>query len=345
MACEQDLIRQSESHNIKVGVWPSKTPGALDIHTVRVVVVSATNAGTPEFYTWLKSLFAADLLSRIVFDEIQNFYTADQYRPCFNTVVRVMALGVPILGLSATLPHTAIPVLLAHLGLAPETVLVIRSSTERPEIRLRTRRTTLNELVSSVSNAVTAANLVGGERGIVFCNNVGMCEEISTLTGFPIYVGNMERAAKNSIITKWAAGAHQWIIATTALSEGVDYSQVRMCIHAGPADHATMTRQMDGRIGRDGKPSISLTLWCSLPPLKNIEGNDILGINAQHEFLRLSEIQCLRLVFSIFFDGKGFTCAAIKGAVFCDFCASQLVSSFVTHSVHVLIYLPVAKGT
>lgn len=340
VACEQDIYNQGLNLGLKIAIWPPTSTNSIDLFSIRIVIVSAHNAGEEDFYDWTLALSKSKLLSRVVFDEFQNFYTASTYRPCFNNMIRIMGLDVAFLALSATAPSIAIPVFLAQLGLKPESVLVIRAVTERPEIELRTLKLeSLDAVINSVVTQVQTQRFSPGDVGLVFCKKKTLCDRISARTGYPIFTGDLARDKKDELLLKWTSGHCRFLISTVALSEGVNYGQVRIAIQVEVPSTATEFRQEAGRIGRDGLPALCLTIFCDYPKLDGFTGLDIEGVITQAEYMRLTE-QCRRLIHSLFFDGKALTCAAIKGAVLCDYCSKVKVRRGVRVRVISLTYSP-----
>jgi hypothetical protein len=96
IALTEDLARRLSETTIRGGKW-------LDIRDpfqAQLVIVSAHEAGTHDFFTWARS--HRPRLGRIFIDEAHHIYTSDTYRTCFRLFDMITRLGVPITFLSAT---------------------------------------------------------------------------------------------------------------------------------------------------------------------------------------------------------------------------------------------------
>jgi len=88
----------------------------------------------------------------------------------------------------------------------------------------------------------------------VFRSEIGH-QRIATFTG------NTPNSAREQIIDEWARNKLDGIIATSAFGVGIDKSDVRSIVHATVPESLDRFYQEVGRGGRDGKASLSVTIY------------------------------------------------------------------------------------
>ncbi len=109
-----------------------------------------------------------------------------------------------------------------------------------------------------------AAAVVGWEftqhRENAYLLQVRTREEANELSGL-LQCDSYTSESEKHILTTWVASANlPYIVATTALAEGLDYPHVRVVVNVNDPESLVTFAQESGRAGRDGLKAYSLVL-------------------------------------------------------------------------------------
>lgn len=307
---------------VRFAVFPSKEP--LDLDNVDVLLFQLESMIEEDALEMLRLLAAAGRLNRIVIDEAHLAITDSNYRGSLRRLCILSSLNAPIVMLSGTVSPESQDALVAELGLPPPSVRVVRAPcTSPPNVSFDVRHVKRDDLTDSVIHCIESEHVLKlNERGIVWFTNIRDGTEFSKRTGIPFAYGDPE-CDKKAILDGWEDG--QWIAATTCMSHGVDVSNVRYSIAHGSPYNLTQAKQMSGRTGRDGKPSVSLIFFATPNSYDPITPADHEGLLDMREAL-LRPRQCHRIAYTQKFDGVAYTCFSMPGAVLCSLCHKRLVS-------------------
>jgi superfamily II DNA helicase RecQ len=336
-ALTQDQITQASELGIEVATWPgyrSVNDDASDPlcmphlsinpDRTRLVCVSAHWAGHEDFIPWLQALLKAGRLNRVVVDEAHELLMGN-YRTCITNLHKIQQLEVPIVCLSATLTPAAVPSLIGFFGFDPSLVRIVRANTPRPEIAYHAVQVTEEELLSVIVQEIEKFPLEKHERGLVFCNSYRDCEALNSLTGIPVYNGQLDGHDKDQRADIWRSGGVQRLICTSSFGNGINNPHVRHVVHC--RDPKTMCRyvQETGRTGRDGEKARAVLFYTDIPNASNIEAPDAAGQLAMSQYLSQRN-QCRRVVISSWSDGreKVQSCSSIPAAEPCDWCSTTV---------------------
>jgi superfamily II DNA helicase RecQ len=326
VALTNDMSRRLASTQIEGGKWST----SLNPFTTQLVLVSAHQAGTTDFFLWAKNNTAR--IHRIFIDEAHHIITSDNYRECFKLFDMLTELGKPITFLTATLFDRSIPRLCERMRIDPALLLQIRACTSRPNVKIQvTRCIDSDTVLDKIKGLFQAIELSSTERGLVFCTTIANCKLVARTLGIDYYVAtlkpqeeeNMQERAR--LEAQWRDGitpAHRWMVATLCFGQGIDFPGVRWIIHMETRNLLTYAQEI-GRAGRDGNTAYAHLFYTRLPMLTDTPiRQDHEGYQEMIEYLESS--QCRRLTLGKL-DPVAFSCAALS-AELCDNCqAATLV--------------------
>src|SRR5271154_6060157 len=182
-------------------------------------------------------------------------------------VTTIRLISVPFVGLSATIPEPYID--LIRLMMSSVTTTVIRSHTDRPNLRYRTYRLkhdTAKELDNELRRQIKGAwaGTVEDEtedetRFIVFTHSAKAADDFGDLVNkrsenlgikAVVYHSRMNRDAKERAYRKWLDGKAKLLVGTGEIGAGMDYQYVRRTWHRGFAS-STSFKRWDGQGGME----------------------------------------------------------------------------------------------
>ncbi|KAG2336057.1 P-loop containing nucleoside triphosphate hydrolase protein, partial [Suillus weaverae] len=262
VALTEDMARRLASTGIRGGQYHR----VEDILTAQIVIVSAHQAGTDDFFRWAQSMKHS--LVRVFVDEAHHVFTSDDYRNCFKLFHLITALSKPITFLTATISPTSLPRLCSQMHIPPSLVRVIRAPLHRSNISYSVISVSTEQLKEKVVEIHHSIVLQERDRAIIYCTTIALIKELSELLQIPYYTSTLddkldERAnadEKKRRFQAWRDGdtpSQRWMIATLCFGEGIDFPGVRHVIHVEVNDMLRFLQET-GRLGRDGLPSHSV---------------------------------------------------------------------------------------
>jgi superfamily II DNA helicase RecQ len=328
IALTDDMARRLAATRIEGGKWsPSINP-----FTAQLVLVSAHQAATTDFFLWAKTNIQR--VHRIFIDEAHHVITSDNYRECFQLFDMITELGRPITFLTATLFERSIPRLCERMRINPSLLVEIRASTARPNVKISvTHCPNFKAMTHDIHTLVESIELGPNERGLIFCTTVTNCKIIASALGVDYYVARVkeqedentrERARLDAQWRDGIAPPHRWMVATLCFGQGIDFPGVRWVIHAEVRNLLTYTQEI-GRAGRDGNPAHARLFYTRLPMLTDDPSTqDHEGVREMIDFLEFP--QCRRLTIGRL-DPIPASCAALS-AQLCDHCEEATLVFF-----------------
>jgi len=289
------------------------------VNPATVVIVSADTAVDAGFLSYAMLLNIKGMLRRVVIDEAHLTFTSSDWRTKLARLKDLRVLSCPFVLLTATLP----PVLEEELGdsMCIRNATYIRASTVRPNIQYvvswckrGTERQTAIEICQRQQR-----RLVGGLKGVIYCNSKADCESIADELSLLYYhAGVVDRSER---LEAWLKRGGL-IVATSALGTGVDFPGIVFILHVGLPWSMIDYAQESGRGGRNGEVVSSIIVVEEgqvEQKMKQSGGNvDVLAMG-----LFVTSGGCRRGIMSKHLDGRAVCCNDIDSAG-CDRCGDGL---------------------
>jgi superfamily II DNA helicase RecQ len=329
VSVKQDTIGKCLRKGVHVRVWGGQ---ASDHSTSNSLVIAsldqAVGKGSIGFQNYLHKLNTVGQLNAIVIDECHLLITTASYREKMALVKDLREYSCQLIFLSATLP-------ICYMGLFKENLLlldpvVVRGLTVRKDLAYSIRLASTSDLVESGIIEMKRAMAVTGSfaadekaRGIVYCKTKAqVCMVADELDCLRYYSDAGTEEEKSEVLQSWIQGDSKLVVATTALTEGIDYSYVRIVCYIGPPESATEFIQGTGRAGRDGEGGTCFVVlpkgWRSSARGRN---GELLPEDAMAMERFLDGPRCRVLPLAMFQDGVAQYCD--QSGYLCDMCTSQ----------------------
>ena len=298
-----------------------------------ILLVSIEEAVSMEFQSFIQIANVNQAVRRWVVDEFHVLITQSDFRVTFPRLVTTIRLiNVPFVGLSATIPESYIDQV--RIMMSSITTTVIRSPTDRPNLRYRvyrlqqdTKEELDKELCRQINTAWTSCADQELTRFIVFTHTASAGDQFMHLVNqrsgghgikAVVYHSKMDRDSKEKAYRKWIDGEAKLLVGTGAIGAGMDYPHVRRVWHRGFASSNINFIQEMGRAGRDGDAAL-----CALVYSSAIEQDCRKFISPDYivEHKRyVEESGCLRAHLTMFIDGTRTDCLSLADAELCQPC-------------------------
>jgi superfamily II DNA or RNA helicase len=311
-----------------------------------ILLVSIEEAVSMEFQSFIQLANVNQIVRRWVVDEFHVLITQSEFRPVFPRLVTTIRLiPVPFVGLSATIPESYVD--LVRIMMSSITTTVVRSPTDRPNLRYRVYRLqkdTEEELDKELCRQIKGAwNVCTDEeetRFIVFTHTAAAADQFMQLVNEKseelgmkavAYHSRMDRDSKEKAYRKWKDGEAKLLVGTGAIGAGMDFAHVRRVWHRGFASSNINFIQEMGRAGRDGEPALCVLIYCSAveEDCKRFIGAEYI---AEHKSY-IEEQGCLRAYLTEFVDGARIDCLSSSEAEMCMPCTSVMSKASLAVSV------------
>ncbi|ESK91142.1 dna helicase, partial [Moniliophthora roreri MCA 2997] len=191
VALTNDLQRRLTEYEIAGGRWGDPN---LNIHHAQIILVSAHQAGTDEFYQWLSCPAVKSKLKRIFIDEAHKIITDITYRPCFKLFHYLTCTGVPITFLSGSLMPRSMPSILEIMKISdPRLVDEIRRYTGRPNLKYSVQQIEAAEYSDIVIGKVLewSSDMDSKDRGMIFTRTIDEAKTLQERLDIPIYIAEL----------------------------------------------------------------------------------------------------------------------------------------------------------
>ena len=277
-------------------------------------------------------LIGQQRLARLIWDECHLIYLSQSYRPIMKRVWHTLALPVPMVFASATLPVYIEAELTEMLALQPKPYII------RESLILKNMAYGVESLPSSLKPVNYAGYLIQwikafrahrlsstGRKTIIFCRTKAIVDQLyqalePQAARFHSSLSEEERLAQLGYFRV----ERLILLATSGIGAGYDFPDVDLVIHFRPGQYEiTSFIQESGRAGRS--PDISAWSYCLIPLSsgRDISSN---GPAEQIYFQQyLHEDICRRRVIARVFDSQAIEYCEPSWAR-CDLCASRFAT-------------------
>lgn len=258
----QDALQQARQLGLRSFIW---TSGMQHTHVDnQLVFVLADIAIGEAFLTYLHQLQHQNWLARVFFDECHVPWHNSKFRSRLaGKVQKLFCDAWQTILMTATAPPEDLDKMLSWFtALADQTVTFRSSETVRCNIQYSVLQTSIAELIPDLQESISQAmsSLSRGDRILIFVASCSMGYEISEALNCLFYYANMNEPMKAQLLRDFTSttSSTQLLVATSALTHGINYAAVRYVIHAEIPRSLLEFVQESGRAGRDGKPAKSI---------------------------------------------------------------------------------------
>ncbi len=313
---------------MEVGLSCSKWEQANPTPMTQVVTIPIESFSSPVCLNWLQGVARSGKLGTIMFDEAHGLVEDLKFRETYGTSIkRLMEIrGCTIMFCSATLSPQFMHDFWRNLKIdfrPQDSIITVRSPTQRPNIFYQVLNLGLGKqphvfeeayfewqdkwIQASVKLIKAATSyLEPDERGLVFFVSDDDCLRWGKVLQCPFITGKVGKVDRERHFADWRSGKVKVLCLNKAGYYGFDFPRARFAVMIGAPMCMTDYMQSSGRVGRDGLPSMCLTLLphdASKPNPKDPE--TFSGRKAIKEMVSRKG-QCLRLIHSQHMDGKGY---------------------------------------
>lgn len=289
-----------------------------------IICASMDQALTEKFTRYFAQARGMRLIDTVVFDEAHVPLLAHNFRQNLKALWSLLG-RTQVLLLSATVPPSTFDSFKDYYNL--KTLSVLRESTNRPNIAYSVNvvRDRLAAIVEYIVDMRSKA-LVHTGRVLIFCRTKMDAVELARRLDCDYYVADMDKAEQIRVIesfSKQSTGL-PCLTATSCLSAGLDFADVRVVLHSGVPYTMSEFAQETGRSGRDERPAKSVVFAKGDPDTGVVGTSDLQAGSLEQQAVVqfLTTKGCRRLVLSTFLDGPGLAvrCVALRSQAMCDQC-------------------------
>jgi superfamily II DNA helicase RecQ len=335
IALKLDLLQKAEALQLQPIVWdPSIGYQSLPA-TSRLILVQIEHVMAESFHPMVEYLLGQQRLTRVIWDECHLIPLSRSYRTVMERLWHTLALPIPMIFASATLP--------LHLEAELTTMLGLRYKPKIIRERLLIKQMAYR--VESIPKGLTPAGypsyilqflkdiMTQREPGpredakiIIFCAtkaSVDSLWEALEPKATRFYAGlTEEEKSKNLSLFQTQASI---LLATTAIGAGYDFPNIEIVIHFLPGRYEiTNFLQESGRAGRS--PDARAYSYCLVAPYTLAAGPAGATAEAPAEQLYFQEYLCEKIcrrrVISRVFDSEALESCEPTWAP-CDLCERQ----------------------
>jgi superfamily II DNA helicase RecQ len=294
----------------------------------QLTIVSADKVCNDLFRHYLSNLDENGYLAHIFIDECHTALLDTSYRPSLRELYTIHYMrSCRITYLTATLMPLLAPIFQLALGFYK--CSTFRRPTARPTIGYRVYDKGSGKLIPSTIGYIREHCLLDGKSGIIFVPSYAIGQELRSELGCLFYVASDTEEEKDRILGSWIE-SKGWIIATTALGQGLNFSGILHVVHCGRPYTLSGALQQGGRGGRGGEISYHTIIEdvAHTSPMKKevISKGSPKDIEETGLTAFIQAPECRRVVLAYYMDGdlgRSTTDCRSLDYVLCDWCESQ----------------------
>jgi superfamily II DNA helicase RecQ len=265
IALKIDLFQKATTFGLQPIIWDElcDTPSCR----VRVLLVQIEHVTNPKFIGMVNELVSAGDVDRMIWDECHMIPLTKDYRTNMYRVYQALIASVPMVFSTATFPDCLraefedfmslwsvqpIPMVRATINLSNMSYHVI----SLPNIRSGDDLKPLQEVLVKVDSQVTSPSGTKPHVLVFMRSRAKIDEMITKLQGlglgdqFARFHAQMIEAEKLSELDRFLSGKARILLATTALTAGIDFGHVDVVAYWGESSSFCDFIQGSGRSGR-----------------------------------------------------------------------------------------------
>ena len=325
IALKQDLIQRCIRWKLAFVCYEASQDWQDRLHAVpSLILVDIDIAVSAGFRGFLQTLHRDGRLDRLIIDEAHLILTSAHYREKLGLLGVLRQVPCPIVCMTATLPPLAVNVFKEQLRMTQ--LETLRSSCDRPNLEYcvqslkresiaenswsdqdllihRAVEICRNDVASWQQEAKTEPVTA---RSLCYVRSKEVGQRIADSLQTQVYHAGLSTVERNQVWTAWSQGdAAPVMVATTALSAGVDYPAIRRVLHVDAPMGLVNYAQETGRAGRDGLPAVCSVLLAGVWSVTWDIGNqsDFLIEDYTQMTRYLNSKSCLRSHLTAYLDG------------------------------------------
>ena len=319
VSLRDDLFQRAQDRKIRTVRFEDLVSEIDEEHTYQpfnLVLASVESIEHSTFSEYVIQLVESYRPVRIYIDEVHTIILEKNFRYIMKYVNNLLQYKVPLVFISATLPIPLLRLVENEFFLQPGLNRIIRSNSIREDIEYRivnVEGEIRPQTIKSVVKRCQQRGLGPKAKAIVFVSNTTEGKDLSIKLNYPFYYASNPQ--KKEILDSFLTDDTVLVIlATSALSLGVDFNVVKFTLHVPPHYGLVEFIQGSSRIRKDGYAVILQSKRTEATKNKTrtlYESIDLSRITTLEEFRSvdrlifqklLNEDRCLRQIISHFLD-------------------------------------------
>lgn len=332
---KQDLYKRAKEKDLQVSILEdidlaTSTPKGLILGSIDSLL-------RKEFSLYIYKTIKAGYNLTIFLDEVHVLLLEQDFRPVLNFISTLLKFRVALVFITATLPKSLLKLLEKEFCLTKGQNQVLRASTVRKDISYNIHyynpKDDLQLTLARLENRLRTLSSLEVQKGLLFVSSIEEGLKISREGGLLFYHAKLPKGRQDIVLQSFLEDiSNSILVITSALSIGVDFSQITFTIHFLPVYSLLNFVQESSRIRGRGHSFLLLprlspkesirdtTLIKDLPVEENIQTiQDFKAIDKAFIVSYIKESYCLRRVINKFLDNidtKG--CTSIEAP--CSIC-------------------------